>query len=48
VHTELGNKVSESKDVYLSQKDIAEKSDIRIEEAMLTFERGEMDIDRIQ
>lgn len=47
MHNELSNKVSESKDVYLSQKDIAEKSDLRIEEAMLTFERGEMDVDRI-
>jgi hypothetical protein len=34
--------------VYLSQREIAERSDTRIEEQMLAFERGEVDVDKVQ
>ena len=30
------------------QKEIAEKSDLRIQEQMLAFERGELNVDEVQ
>lgn len=47
-YADLHNKVIDSKEIYFEQKEIADKSDFRIEEAMLAFERGEIDIDRVQ
>ncbi len=32
----------------MSQRDVAERSDTRIEEHMLQFERGEIDVDKVQ
>lgn len=34
--------------VYLGQKDVAEKSDLRIEESMIQFEMGEIDVEKVQ
>jgi len=44
----LLNSVNLSKDSYFEQKETAEKSDIRIEESMLAFDRGEIDVERVQ
>jgi len=41
------NKVIDAKEIYFGQKEIADKSDFRIEEAMLAFERGEIDVERV-
>jgi hypothetical protein len=39
--------MSDYRQVYLQQKDVAEKSDLRIEESMLEFERGEIDVEKV-
>ena len=41
------NKLNDYRQVYLQQKDVAEKSDLRIEESMLEFERGEIDVEKV-
>lgn len=45
---EINNKVEDSKHVYMGQKEVAEKSNLRIEESMLSFELGEIDVEKVQ
>ena len=44
---ELEKKVQETRDAFQSQKEIAEMSDLRIEEAMLAYQRGDITVDQL-
>lgn len=40
-------RVNHAKDVYNGQKEVSERSDFKIEEAMLTYQRGELELEKV-
>lgn len=47
-YSDLLQKCNSAKDVYNAQSEIADKSDLKIQEHMLCYERGEVDATQVQ